>query len=58
MHAYTDSVIQKAGRFFYDKKRIAKLFAVGEHWNIPHICHERHEYIRVNFFGRCIFLQI
>ena len=25
---------------------------------IPHICHERHEYTRVNFFGRCKFLQI
>ena len=25
---------------------------------IPDICHERHEYIRVNFFGRCKFLQI
>ena len=25
---------------------------------IPHICHEPHEYIRVNFFGQCKFLQI
>ena len=25
---------------------------------IPDICHEPHEYIRVNFFGRCKFLQI
>ena len=25
---------------------------------IPHICHESHEYTRVNFFGRCKFLQI
>ena len=25
---------------------------------IPHICHERHEYICVNFFGQCKFLQI
>ena len=25
---------------------------------IPDICHERHEYIRVNFFGQCKFLQI
>ena len=22
---------------------------------IPHICHERHEHARVNFFGRCKF---
>ena len=31
-------------------------------WNdlqiIPHICHERHKYTGVNFFGRCKFLQI
>ena len=26
--------------------------------SIPDICHERHEYIGVNFFGRCKFLQI
>ena len=25
---------------------------------IPHICHESHENSRVNFFGRCKFLQI
>ena len=25
---------------------------------IPHICHERHEHARVNFFGRSKFLQI
>ena len=25
---------------------------------VPDICHERHEYIRVKFFGRCKFLQI
>ena len=25
---------------------------------IPDICHERHEYTRVNFFGRCKFTQI
>ena len=25
---------------------------------IPDICHEPHEYIRVNFFGRCKFFQI
>ena len=25
---------------------------------IPVICHESHEYTRVNFFGQCKFLQI
>ena len=25
---------------------------------IPDICHEPHEHVRVNFFGRCKFLQI
>ena len=29
-----------------------------EHGNIRDICHERNEYIRVNFFGQCKFLQI
>ena len=26
--------------------------------SLPHICHESHENSRVNFFGRCKFLQI
>ena len=28
------------------------------HTIIPDICHGRHGYTRVNFFGRCKFLQI
>ena len=34
------------------------LDALASLGTIPDICHERHEYIRVNFFGRCKFLQI
>ena len=31
----------------------------NEIYDLPYlICRERHEYIRVNFFGRCKFLQI
>ena len=30
---------------------IENLFYIVQSENIPHICHEPHEYIRVNFFG-------
>ena len=39
-------------------KQVADKLKYRLWWIIPHICHERHEYTLVNYFGRCKFLQI
>ena len=49
-------MVVSAGRFLWFSIRLESTGAmVGS--IIPDICHERHKYIRVIFFGRCNFYR-